>query len=220
MRGFPSFCFPRLGHRAAPVINTQLLIDSIVRQVAVLIAQLPTAGGVRAPVAHLANQVFVDLAHELEAQGVSRKVSADMFGTALRGYLRKLQRLTEGQSDTGRTLWQSVLDYIVATRLATRADILRRFKQDAQLQVSAVLRDLGGPGALRARGGHLYRDTEFRGRPRGDAKLDTLGAGCPNQRALTLISRSWVDNGTSAGGRLASGCRCRFTTGAIGRSFA
>ena len=34
---------------------------------------------VRAPLAHVANQVFLDLANELEAQGVSRKVSADMF---------------------------------------------------------------------------------------------------------------------------------------------
>ena len=40
-------------------MNTPLLIDSIVRQVTVLIAQLGTAGGLRAPMAHLANQVFL-----------------------------------------------------------------------------------------------------------------------------------------------------------------
>ena len=129
-------------------MNTQLLIDSIVRQVTVLIAQLATTGGVRAPVAHIANQVFVDLARELEAQGVSRKVGADMFGMALRGYLRKLQRLTEGQTDAGRTLWRSVLDHIVSERLVTRADILDRFKRDDQLQVSAVLRDLKESGLV------------------------------------------------------------------------
>ena len=47
-------------------MNISVLIDSIVRQVTVLIAQLATAGGVRAPVAHIANQVFVQLARELE----------------------------------------------------------------------------------------------------------------------------------------------------------
>jgi hypothetical protein len=129
-------------------MNTQLLIDSIVRQVTVLIAQLATTGGVRAPVAHLANQVFVDLARELEGQGVSRKVSADMFGMALRGYLRKLQRLTEGQTDAGRTLWRAILDHIVSGRLVTRAEILERFKRDDQLQVSAVLHDLKESGLV------------------------------------------------------------------------
>ncbi len=65
-------------------MNAQVLIDSIVRQVTVLIAQLATSGGIRAPLSHVANQVFLDLARELEEQGVSRKVSADMFGMALR----------------------------------------------------------------------------------------------------------------------------------------
>ena len=39
-------------------MNVQLLIDSIVRQTTVLVAQLATAGGVRAPLASVANQVF------------------------------------------------------------------------------------------------------------------------------------------------------------------
>jgi hypothetical protein len=42
-------------------VNVNLLIDAIVRQTTVLIAQLATAAGVRAPLAHTANQVFVDL---------------------------------------------------------------------------------------------------------------------------------------------------------------
>ncbi len=46
-------------------MNQQLLIDSIVRQTTVLIAQLATSRGARAPVAHVANQVFLDLTREL-----------------------------------------------------------------------------------------------------------------------------------------------------------
>jgi hypothetical protein len=65
-------------------VNLQLLIDSIVRQTTVLLAQLATAGGYRAPLAHVANQVFLALSDELFAQGVSRRASADMFGMALR----------------------------------------------------------------------------------------------------------------------------------------
>jgi len=35
-------------------MNVQLLIEAIVRQTTVLIAQLATTGGIRAPVAHVA----------------------------------------------------------------------------------------------------------------------------------------------------------------------
>ena len=50
-------------------MNLKLLIDGIVRQTTVLIAQLSTASGVRAPLAHVADQVFLSLAREIEAQG-------------------------------------------------------------------------------------------------------------------------------------------------------
>jgi hypothetical protein len=63
-------------------MNAKLLIDAIVQQTTVLIAQLSTAAGIRSPLAHIADQVFLDLAREIEQQGVSRKVVADMFGPA------------------------------------------------------------------------------------------------------------------------------------------
>jgi hypothetical protein len=129
-------------------MNISVLIDSIVRQVTVLIAQLATAGGVRAPVAHIANQVFVQLARELEAQGVSRKVSADMFGMALRAYVRKLRRLGEAESEPGVTLWQAVLDFIRGERLVPRRRVLERFARDDEQQLSSVLHDLTHSGLV------------------------------------------------------------------------
>jgi hypothetical protein len=123
-------------------MNLQLLIDAIIRQTTVLIAQLATAQGVRAPLAHVANQVFLDLANELNAQGVSRKVSADMFGMALRTYLRKIQRLSESSTDGGRSLWEAVLAFLDQGRVVTRAEVLRRFHQDDAELVRGVLHDL------------------------------------------------------------------------------
>src|ERR1044071_4003616 len=76
-------------------MKSGLLIDAIVRQTTVLLAQLSTAAGIRAPLAHVADEVFVSLAREIEAQGIGRKVMADMFGLALRTYQKKVQRLTE-----------------------------------------------------------------------------------------------------------------------------
>lgn len=129
-------------------MNAQVLIDSIVRQVTVLIAQLATSGGIRAPLSHVANQVFLDLSRELEEQGVSRKVSADMFGMALRAYIRKVRRLSEAETDKGRTLWQALLDFVRAEVLVTRARVLERFAADGELQVTAMLHDLTESGLV------------------------------------------------------------------------
>jgi len=123
-------------------VNVQLLIDSIVRQTTVLIAELATSGGVRAPLARVANQVFLELSDELYAQGVSRKVSADMFGMALRTYMRRIQRLRESSTDEGRSLWQAVLEYLSDGNLVTRGEVLRRFHRDEGELVRGALHDL------------------------------------------------------------------------------
>lgn len=88
---------------------------------------LATSGGARAPLAHIANQVFNDLATELERQGLSRKVTADMFGISLRSYQRKLARLRESSSDRGRSMWEAVLEFLVSRGITTRVEVLERF---------------------------------------------------------------------------------------------
>lgn len=130
-------------------VNVQLLIDSIVRQTTVLVAQLATSGGARAHLAHVANQVFLDLAEELHRQGVGRKVSADMFGLALRTYLRKIRRLSESATDRGESLWDAVLDFLGGDgKVATRTEILRRFHRDDPELVAGVLHDLCESGLV------------------------------------------------------------------------
>jgi hypothetical protein len=130
-------------------VNVQILIDSIVRQTTVLVAQLATSGGARAQLAHVANQVFLDLADELHRQGVGRKVSADMFGLALRTYLRKIRRLSESATDRGGSLWNAVLEFLGNTgKIATRGEVLARFHQDDPELVAGVLHDLCESGLV------------------------------------------------------------------------
>lgn len=129
-------------------MNVPLLIDALVRQMTVLLAQVATSGGTRAPLSHIANQVFVELANELSAQGVSRKVSADMFGMALRAYVRKVRRLNDSQTDQGRTLWKAALDYLQDGEPKTRDQILTRFSRDDESQVRSVLQDLTDSGLV------------------------------------------------------------------------
>jgi hypothetical protein len=143
-------------------VNVRLLIHGIVRQTTVLIAQLATAGGVRAPLAELANQIFLDLTAELEAQGVSRKVSADMFGMALRAYQKKIQRLSESSTVQGRSLWEAVLEHFEPDHVFSRGDVLQRFRNDDDALVRGVLHDLVETGLISCSGSGLdavYRKT-------------------------------------------------------------
>ncbi len=129
-------------------MNTKLLIDAIVRQTTVLIAQLSTAAGIRAPLAHIADQVFLELSREIEAQGVSRKVAADMFGLALRTYQKKVQRVTESVTAQDQTLWQAVLEHLQAAGAASRREVLGHFEREDPIVVGSVLSDLVSSGLV------------------------------------------------------------------------
>jgi hypothetical protein len=99
---------------------------------------------------------------ELERQGVSRKVSADMFGLGLRTYQRKIQRFTESSTDRGRSLWVAVLDYVQSRGMATRAEVMLRFAGDDETLVRGVLRDLCDSQLVSAAGtgaALIYRST-------------------------------------------------------------
>jgi hypothetical protein len=141
---------------ASPVTNTHGLIDAVVRQTMVLIAQLATAGGQRAKLANVANHVFLDLVSELEGQGVGQKVIADMFGLALRTYQRKRQRLGESVTEKGRSLWEAVLSHVQERGNVGRDEILERFRYDDESSVRGVLNDLVETGLV-YRTGHAER---------------------------------------------------------------
>jgi hypothetical protein len=133
-------------------MDVKLLIDAIMRQTTVLIAQLSTSVGIRAPLAHVADQVFVDLASEIEAQGVGRKVAADMFGLALRSYQKKMQRLTASATFREKTLWEGVLDFLTQHGGATRERLEARFRYDSERDLAAVLNDLVSQGLVYSTG--------------------------------------------------------------------
>lgn len=133
-------------------MNLKLLIDGIVRQTTVLIAQLSTAAGARSPLSHVADEVFFSLAREIEAQGVRKQVVADMFGLAMRSYQKKMQRLTESATQRDRSLWEAVFEF-VAAHSPTRARILQRFAHDGERDVTAVLNDLLRSGLIFTTGG-------------------------------------------------------------------
>ncbi len=166
-------------------MNTNVLIDSIVRQTTVLIAQLATAAGMRAPLARIANQVFLDLVKELRDQGLGQKVIADMFGLALRTYHDKVRRLSESSTYGGRSLWEAVLAYIQGKGAVLRTDVLQRFRNDEPANVRAVLRDLVDSGLLFSAGrgvGTTYRA----------ASVEEYQLGSPDQEHEGFVNLVWV----------------------------
>jgi hypothetical protein len=141
-------------------MNARLLIESVVRQTTVLLAELATSWGLRAPLAHVADRVFVELARELGEHGVSRSVSADMFGLALRTYFRRIRRYDESATQKGASLWEAVLRFIEARPTVSRAEILDEFAKDNDAQVRSVLQDLTDSGLIfrsGVRAAALYR---------------------------------------------------------------
>jgi hypothetical protein len=152
-------------------VNVNLLIDAIVRQTTVLIAELATNRGLRAPLAHVAEQVFFELTRELDAQGVSRKVSADMFGMALRTYQRKVRRGEESATERGRSLWEAVYDFVRSSPVTTRRQVLERFRHDDEEVVRGVLADLVESNLVFSTGS--TQNTSFRAA--SDADLSALG---------------------------------------------
>jgi hypothetical protein len=161
-------------------MQLRLLIDGIVRQTTVMLAQISTSAGTRSPLSHIADQVFFELAKEIEAQGVKRRVAADMFGMALRAYQKKTQRLVQSASARERTLWQAVLELIEEGE-TTRARIEKRFRRDGEAEVAAVLKDLVRSGLVYCTGSGehaVYGVTrpEVRDRVQQRAGLDSLAS--------------------------------------------
>lgn len=129
-------------------MDVPLLVEGIVRRTMVLIAQLSTASGQRAPLSGVADQVFLSLVEELERQRLGKKIIADMFGLALRSYQQKVQRLSESVTDRGRTLWSAVFEHLRSVGVATKVDVLERFARDDDASVRGILADLVDSGLV------------------------------------------------------------------------
>jgi hypothetical protein len=69
-----------------------------------------------------------------------------MFGLALRSYQKKVQRLTESETQRDKTLWEAIIDYLREQGGAPRRRIFERFQRDDESAVAAILNDLVSSG--------------------------------------------------------------------------
>ena len=169
-------------------MNAQILIDAIVRQTMILIGQLSTADGVRSPLSHVADEVFMGLVRELESQGLGKKVIADMFGLALRSYQQKVHRLSESATKRGLSLWGAIHAFLTGTRSANRAEIMDHFKQDEQQKVRSILNDLVETGLVVRSG----RGNQTKYRAATAEELEELGTSRTADSLQTNAALVWV----------------------------
>jgi len=123
-------------------VNANLLIDSIVRQTTILIAHLVTATGTCSPLAHTANQIFADLVRELREQGLGNRIIADMFGLSLRTYHNRVRRMSESNTERGRTLWEAVLNFVQQKGTVLRGEVMLRFCLRVSWQLPSITASL------------------------------------------------------------------------------
>jgi len=169
-------------------MNPQIVIDAIVRQTMVLIAQLSTVDGVRSPLSHVVDEVFVGLVRELENQGLGKKVIADMFGLALRSYQQKVQRLSESATTRGVTLWEAIHGFLAERASASRAELVAHFTHDEERKIRSILNDLVESGLVHRRGS----GKETRYRVATAEELEELGSSGTVNSLETNAALVWV----------------------------
>ncbi len=124
------------------------MIDAIVRQTMILIAQLSTVDGVRSPLSHVADEVFTSLVRELESQGVGKKVIADMSAWP---YARTSKRCSVCRSQPlakGKRCGARCTAYLAELPSASRAELIVHFKRDEEAKVRSILNDLVASGLV------------------------------------------------------------------------
>jgi hypothetical protein len=169
-------------------MNERILIDAIVRQTVILIAQLSTADGIRSPLSHVADEVFLGLVRQLESQGLGKKVIADMFGLALRSYQQKVQRLGESATQRGITLWGAIHTFLSGVPSASRTEVMEQFKHDEPQNVRSILNDLVETGLVCRSG----RGSETRYRVATSEELEELGSSAAADAAETNAALVWL----------------------------
>jgi hypothetical protein len=141
------------------------------------VARLATAGGARASLSHVIEQAFLVLASELERQGVTKSVIADMFGMTPRTYHRRVCHARR-QYAARRTLSEAVLELVRASQPISAHAVQQHFLRHPGELVAGALNDLIHSGVATRRG---WGDTAvYRLAPRtGDVRLSELRQGEP-----------------------------------------
>lgn len=132
-------------------MSLEARIESVLREAAAEVARLATAGGARVSLARVTERAFLELASELERQGLTKSVVADMFGMALRTYHRRVQQAGQAQAER-RTVRDAVLELVRESGQVSAHDVQQHFLRQPGELVAGALHDLVHAGLARRTG--------------------------------------------------------------------
>jgi eukaryotic-like serine/threonine-protein kinase len=125
-------------------VNVRVLIDGIVGQTTILIAQLSTAAGVRAPLAHVADQVLEFLRNAIPMHHGGGKVAIELApGVVIAGRYQLERALGQGGMGVVWAAMHTVTRKRVALKflrgpLHMRPELRRRFMREARAASAVV----------------------------------------------------------------------------------
>ena len=131
-----------VGYRSGQAtLSGEFSIEALVRQTMMEVARLATSGGARASLSRISDQVFLELTSELERQGVTKNVVADMFGMSLRTFHRRVQQVRRAQTER-RTLRDAVLELVAVSEPVSAHAVHQHFLRYPAELVAGALNDL------------------------------------------------------------------------------
>ncbi len=178
-------------------MTLELLIHSIVRQTTILIAQFATSGGARA-LAQVADQVLLDLVHDLEREGVGWRSSSTCRArgsSAVQPSAASGEELRAARGQIAVGGWCSTSSCGAADR-DSREDLVR-FTRDVEPQVRGVLRDPGRQ-RLRGRGDRPRRSRGSSRRGAWSASKNVTRCSIARARSSSLWVRRLAGRGRSS----------------------
>ena len=123
-------------------MNSESTIDALLQQTMVLVARLATQDGARLSLAHVTETAFAELNRELQRQGVTTRVIADMLGMAPRTYHRHVEAARQAGPGQRRTVSQEVLELMRLRQPVSGHQIKQHFSHESHDLICSVLRDL------------------------------------------------------------------------------
>ncbi len=155
-------------------MHVEPLIDTILRQTAMLVAEVSTTAGTRASLARIGDRLFFELSRELESRGLPRKVVADILGFSLSAYQRKVRRLERLKNRREGTLWCEVHEYLKRAPCVSRRELLEHFSAADPEALGSVLGDLVSSGLVNRRGSGANMEYSISGN--GEDRLGSVSS--------------------------------------------
>jgi hypothetical protein len=167
-------------------MTREFSIEALVRHTMIDVARLATSDGARVSLARISEQVFLELTSELERQGVTKNVVADMFGMSLRTFHRRVQQVRREHAER-RTVREAVLEFVTASEPVSAHSVQQSFLRHAGELVSGALNDLVHAGLVSRSG--WGENAVYRRVARADVAGDELRRREPIRQVLVAGER-------------------------------